>query len=161
MTTITETSEDPTTTPALVDTTTKGTEMATTTETSEDPSTTVAPVDTTTEGTEMTTTTEISEDPSTSEAPVNTTPDSIETTATITTGISEETSTTTDPFDVVCPESVDGLAVFVPHPTDCSKYYACQGSCPILMECPPGLFFDPSISVCNYPQFVQCSSTFL
>merc|ERR1712066_113955 len=43
-------------------------------------------------------------------------------------------------FDVVCHESQDGLAVYVPHPYDCSLYFQCVGLSPTLMACPPGLY---------------------
>ena len=61
--------------------------------------------------------------------------------------------------DVVCPEAVDvdGLAVFVPHPTDCGLYYQCVGLQPVLMSCPPGLYWDPSLNVCNWPDNVDCN----
>merc|ERR1711973_589041 len=59
-------------------------------------------------------------------------------------------------FDVVCPESQDGYSEFVPHPTDCTLYYQCFGLTPILMSCPEGLFFDPSVDVCNWPDQVDC-----
>merc|ERR1712227_82882 len=59
-------------------------------------------------------------------------------------------------FDVVCPESQDGYSEFVPHPTDCTLYYQCFGLSPILMSCPEGLFFDPSVDVCNWPDQVDC-----
>ena len=59
-------------------------------------------------------------------------------------------------FDVVCPDSEDGNAVFVPHPTDCGLYYECVGNSPVLMSCPGDLFFDPSLNVCNWPEFVDC-----
>merc|ERR1712038_1777574 len=45
-------------------------------------------------------------------------------------------------FDVVCHESEDGYAVFVPHPYDCSLYYECVDLTPVLMSCPAGLYFD-------------------
>ena len=61
-----------------------------------------------------------------------------------------------DNFDVVCPESTDGLAVFVPHPYDCGLYYECVGTNPVLMSCPGGLYFDPSLNVCNWPDQVDC-----
>merc|ERR1719322_1233568 len=61
-------------------------------------------------------------------------------------------------FDVTCPESEDGLSVYVPHPTDCSLYYQCIGSNPTLMSCPDGLYFDSSLNVCNWPQFVDCQN---
>ena len=61
--------------------------------------------------------------------------------------------------DVVCPEAVDvdGLAVFVPHPSDCGLYYQCVGLQPVLMSCPPGLYWDPSLNVCNWPDNVDCN----
>merc|ERR1739838_1235620 len=55
--------------------------------------------------------------------------------------------------DVVCPEAEDGFAIFVPHPTDCSLYYMCDEGSPVLMACHPGLYFDPSLNVCNYPEY--------
>ena len=60
--------------------------------------------------------------------------------------------------EVQCPDTVevDGLPVFVPHPTDCGLYYQCVGSWPVLMECPPGLYFDPTLNVCNWPDNVDC-----
>merc|ERR1711872_243669 len=61
-----------------------------------------------------------------------------------------------DDVVVKCPESVDGQAVYLPHPTDCRKFYECQNDIPVLMECPPSLFFDPTINVCNYPELVNC-----
>jgi len=57
---------------------------------------------------------------------------------------------------VECPESEDGQAVYLPHPTDCRKFYGCQNHIPKLMECPPSLYFDPTINVCNYPELVDC-----
>merc|ERR550525_1663895 len=59
-------------------------------------------------------------------------------------------------FDVVCHESQDGYAVFVPHPYDCSLYYECVGMTPILMSCPAGLYFDSRIDICNWPEYVDC-----
>ena len=61
------------------------------------------------------------------------------------------------PPDVVCRESQDGFAVFLPHPTDCGLFYLCVGLNPVLMACPPGLHFDPSLDVCNWPQNVKCN----
>merc|ERR1711962_1034624 len=57
--------------------------------------------------------------------------------------------------DVVCPASEDGFPVFLPHPSDCTKYYQCQEDWPILMECAPPLYFDPDLGVCNWPRSVD------
>merc|ERR1712154_234684 len=59
-------------------------------------------------------------------------------------------------FDVVCHESQDGYAVFVPHPYDCGLYYECVNLTPMLMSCPAGLYFDSRINICNWPEFVDC-----
>merc|ERR1712241_933207 len=59
-------------------------------------------------------------------------------------------------FDVVCHESQDGYAVFVPHPYDCSLYHECVGLTPVLMSCPAGLYFDSRIDICNWPEYVDC-----
>merc|ERR1711962_211194 len=97
-----------------------------------------------------------------------TTTDMVTTTANVATNATEAPTTTdmvttttdvpptTTGVPVECPESVDGFPVFVPHPTDCTKYYECQKDWPILMECAPPLYFDPSISACNWPSQVDC-----
>ena len=59
-------------------------------------------------------------------------------------------------FDVVCPESEDGYAVFAPHPYDCSLYYECVGVTPVLMTCPGVLEFDIQLNVCNWPELANC-----
>ena len=64
-----------------------------------------------------------------------------------------------DIINVVCPPSEDGLAVFVPHPYDCQKYFLCQFSTGILMSCPGNLQFDPILHVCNYPEVVGCENS--
>merc|ERR1711962_848245 len=97
-----------------------------------------------------------------------TTTDMVTTTANVATNATEAPTTTdmvttttdvpptTTDVPVECPESVDGFPVFVPHPTDCTKSYECQKDWPILMECAPPLYFDPSISACNWPSQVDC-----
>jgi len=65
------------------------------------------------------------------------------------------TLTTIEASAVECP---DGGAPFVPHPTDCSLYYQCNGDLPILMDCPDGLYFDPQLNVCNWPDQVDCQN---
>ena len=59
-------------------------------------------------------------------------------------------------FDVVCPESEDGYAVFAPHPYDCSLYYECVGITPVLMSCPGDLEFDFQLNICNWPESANC-----
>lgn len=47
---------------------------------------------------------------------------------------------------------------FYPHPVRCDKFYRCvdngNGFNVYHFDCPPGTIFDPSISVCNYPESV-------
>jgi len=57
---------------------------------------------------------------------------------------------------VECPESSGDIPVFLPDPTNCSRYYECQGNWPILMECAPPLHFDSDMNVCNWPSVVNC-----
>ena len=61
-----------------------------------------------------------------------------------------------DNVHVVCPPSQDGFVVFVPHPYECTKYFMCQGSTGISMDCPGDLQFDPDLNVCNYEWAVGC-----
>jgi hypothetical protein len=58
--------------------------------------------------------------------------------------------------DVECHESTDGFPVFIPHQSDCTKYYECNGDWPVEMDCPPPLKFDSSLNVCNWPHLVEC-----
>ncbi|XP_035903432.1 peritrophin-1-like [Anopheles stephensi] len=59
--------------------------------------------------------------------------------------------TTVDP----CVEAgkTDG---FLPHPTNCSLYFACYGNKGYEQACPDGKFFDPVKIVCDVPEKVQC-----
>lgn len=39
---------------------------------------------------------------------------------------------------------------------DCTKYYVCQGSEPIRMPCPEGLYYNSLIFVCDWPWATIC-----
>ena len=56
--------------------------------------------------------------------------------------------------DNICHSSDELL----PHETDCSLYYQCVGLTPVLRECPSGLYFDPILNICNWPQNVDCEN---
>merc|ERR1712107_942342 len=124
--------------------------------------TTTAEVETTTPEVETTTTSEVEtttvEVETTTTAAVETTTVEVETTTTaeVETTTAEVETTTRVTVDVVCYESEDGMTVFIPHPSDCGLYYVCVGLNPVLMSCPGGLFFDPSLNVCNWPELVDC-----
>lgn len=47
-----------------------------------------------------------------------------------------------------------GHPVFVRHPEFCNWYVVCQGGAE--MPCPPGLVFNPSLSVCDWRCNVDC-----
>ena len=57
--------------------------------------------------------------------------------------------------DITCPENTDdGFPAFVPSPDSCEQYYICVHGEPSLQNCPEGLWFDPSVNVCNWPDQV-------
>ena len=39
---------------------------------------------------------------------------------------------------------------------DCDSFYKCANGVPQAFECPPGLYFDPKLNVCNWPENVDC-----
>merc|ERR1711915_956699 len=44
-----------------------------------------------------------------------------------------------------------------PHESDCSFFWQCTPSLtPCLLECPPGLYFNPALLVCDWPGNVKC-----
>ena len=64
-----------------------------------------------------------------------------------------------DPINVICHASEDGDVIFVPHPYECNKYFMCQGTTGIAMQCPGNLQFDANLNVCNYAWVVGCVNT--
>jgi hypothetical protein len=48
-------------------------------------------------------------------------------------------------------------AIFFPNPDDCGSYYVCNWGDAILMQCPAGLHFNPSLNVCDWPEQAGCS----
>ena len=44
----------------------------------------------------------------------------------------------------------------VPFEWNCGKFYQCGSGTLRLMPCPPGLYFNEAISVCDYPENVPC-----
>ncbi|KAK7076828.1 hypothetical protein SK128_010476 [Halocaridina rubra] len=56
-----------------------------------------------------------------------------------------------------CPPFSPGSTAMIPDPTSCGNFYMCLGSgSAILQHCPPGLHFNPSLQVCDFPQNVNC-----
>merc|ERR1711874_194744 len=126
-------------------------------------STTTTSSPTTTETTTNSTTTTVS--PTTTETSTTSSTTASSPTTTQTSRNSTTTTTTSSRvkrsanFDVVCHESEDSYAVFVPHPDDCSLYYECVDLTPVLMSCPAGLYFDSRIDVCNWPEYADCDKS--
>ncbi|CAL4068136.1 unnamed protein product, partial [Meganyctiphanes norvegica] len=55
-----------------------------------------------------------------------------------------------------CPANSESVLVLLPDPYDCGSYYMCAAQGPIHMLCPAGLYFNPDVQVCDYPQNVNC-----
>ncbi len=53
---------------------------------------------------------------------------------------------------------VRAQSVFIPDPTDCSRFYQCSQMGLILKNCPPGLVFDKDRDICDWPANVDCDS---
>merc|ERR1712051_171206 len=47
---------------------------------------------------------------------------------------------------------------YVPHPTDCSKFYECVFGVAHLFSCEEGLYFDQRVDVCKWKNRVECHS---
>ncbi|GJQ76554.1 hypothetical protein Trydic_g2254, partial [Trypoxylus dichotomus] len=55
-----------------------------------------------------------------------------------------------------CPAVDTEDLVLLPDESDCTIFYICAGGDPILMNCPPGLYFNPTIFVCDHPEDSGC-----
>lgn len=60
---------------------------------------------------------------------------------------------TTPSDDFQCPDQIYHT---YPHPTDCTRYFLCDNGVSYPYQCPDGLYFDPTLQVCNWPEFVDC-----
>jgi chitinase len=68
--------------------------------------------------------------------------------------ISSETTTSSGSGSVVnCDKQGD---YYVRDPKDCTKYYRCFSGRKFTFNCASGLFFDPQIIGCNWPELVNC-----
>ena len=47
--------------------------------------------------------------------------------------------------------------VYIPHPTDCSKFVQCDKFCAVVKICADGTAFDDSLGNCNHEYLVNCS----
>ncbi|KFB51563.1 Peritrophin-1 [Anopheles sinensis] len=60
--------------------------------------------------------------------------------------------------DNQCPEVYDpDHMVYIPHESDCGKYYICDPyGVPLLQACPVGLHWNPLVNYCDFPDHVPC-----
>jgi len=57
-----------------------------------------------------------------------------------------------------CPPNIpDYQRVFVPSADSCSDFYLCSHGSPYKLTCPSGLYFNPAIKRCDYPENVNCT----
>lgn len=54
-------------------------------------------------------------------------------------------------------ECVDGN--YYSNESDCGAFYQCSNGELIEQKCPNGLYFNPELNVCDYPENVQCGGT--
>eukprot|EP00088_Acartia_fossae_P046087 TRINITY_DN4970_c0_g1_i15.p1 TRINITY_DN4970_c0_g1~~TRINITY_DN4970_c0_g1_i15.p1 ORF type:complete len:155 (-),score=44.30 TRINITY_DN4970_c0_g1_i15:105-569(-) len=59
--------------------------------------------------------------------------------------------------EVDCTGKPDGT--FLADPTDCSKFYICDGGLAWQQTCDPPLWFDPTLNICNWSDNVECMPT--
>uniref|UniRef100_A0A182QRX1 Chitin-binding type-2 domain-containing protein n=1 Tax=Anopheles farauti TaxID=69004 RepID=A0A182QRX1_9DIPT len=67
---------------------------------------------------------------------------------------------TTQNFQVSpnCPDEYDpDHMVYVPHETNCGKYYICDPyGVELEQTCPSGLHWNPVVNYCDFPELAQC-----
>jgi len=77
------------------------------------------------------------------------------------TSVSETTmtpTTPTPPGEINCLPNVVSFHPF-PGGGNCDYYVMCACGVEVLLQCAPGLYFDPSINNCNFIQLVPCVDT--
>jgi len=58
-----------------------------------------------------------------------------------------------------CPVPQGSLPVYLPDSDDCSIFYECDAAgTPVQKECMPGLEFNPTTHVCEFPQTAKCKA---
>jgi len=65
----------------------------------------------------------------------------------------KRTNPPTKPTSVSCKGLSSGIYA---HPTDCGKFFECNGARATVKSCPPGLKFNASKKYCDWPQNVKC-----
>lgn len=57
-------------------------------------------------------------------------------------------------FHLILSECVNGE--LYPHETNCQLFYQCSNAQLYILVCPCGLLFNPVVSVCDFPENVDC-----
>ncbi|CAL4154179.1 unnamed protein product [Meganyctiphanes norvegica] len=57
-----------------------------------------------------------------------------------------------------CPANDGANPTYFADPEDCSKFCECSGGTAYVHNCLPGLYFDATLNVCNWPVNVDCGS---
>ncbi|XP_043285620.1 uncharacterized protein [Venturia canescens] len=68
------------------------------------------------------------------------------------------TKPTTSAIPSECPPGNSGHVVQIPHPTNCSLFYKCDNGEKQLSQCPDGLYFNPTIQMCDWPDVAGCTA---
>lgn len=55
-----------------------------------------------------------------------------------------------------CPAVNNGNPVYLPHKTDCRKFYVCDTGVRHLKTCQAGLHFNTKVNACDYPANAGC-----
>ncbi|XP_034482534.1 uncharacterized protein LOC117787991 [Drosophila innubila] len=70
-----------------------------------------------------------------------------------TTSVTAPSPTRASQSTLICPSERQS---YLPHATDCSKYYICIAGMPVLTSCPKGLFWDQKSGYCDQAKNVKC-----
>ncbi|GJQ76556.1 hypothetical protein Trydic_g2254, partial [Trypoxylus dichotomus] len=58
-----------------------------------------------------------------------------------------------------CPVEDVGELVYLPDQSDCTQFFKCDNGVPVLFTCPDGLYFNPTINICDFPQDSGCDTS--
>ncbi|KAK2707149.1 peritrophin-1-like [Artemia franciscana] len=57
-------------------------------------------------------------------------------------------------IEITCPSVDDNESVYYLYPGNCTQFIQCSNGLATVHKCPPGLVFDDSLNVCNFPDNV-------
>ncbi len=60
-------------------------------------------------------------------------------------------------FSGPCPVDPRDHSVLIPVFGCCDLFYSCSNGVPILLCCPPGLWFNENLDVCDWPESTDCA----